>query len=106
MLHLTSSRLDAALGAATASRLVRLLVRARVAAWLSALEERYRFVVFEADPAGARASAAFAAQAQQEKAVARPRAAADASAPSPAPPADATGAPSGSGGGVLAPLLV
>ena len=49
VLHLTSTRLDAALGAGTSASLSSPPVRAKASAWLSSLEERYRFVVFEAD---------------------------------------------------------
>jgi predicted acylesterase/phospholipase RssA/CRP-like cAMP-binding protein len=53
VLHLTSSKLDLILGEGTAVKLDELFVRAKVGAWLSAQEEKYRFLVFEADPSPA-----------------------------------------------------
>lgn len=50
MLHLTSARLDAAMGDGTAARLGSLFERSKVGAWISTQEEAHRFLVFEADP--------------------------------------------------------
>lgn len=49
VLHLTSDSIDALWGRGTCASLDEAYVRARVTAWLSAQEERHRFIVFESD---------------------------------------------------------
>ena len=54
VLHLDSTKIDKLLGSGTSASLDEAYVRAKVGSWLSSQEERYRFVVFEADEDPAR----------------------------------------------------